>query len=1029
MDNELLADPHCNWAGIPIDDSNDGSDGENLGDDEEEDIILPPPEVPEEREHDDNQIFDSPNGKSVGDEFLLALGIFCTALDMSTTQYASLYEVLGLLARNPKSFERIPRTLATVKRQLSSVLPILTIRGKEYTPDAEQLPPKHDNPSFTFYFSLRDLANTWLNNPEINAYLHLGLGEWVDDISEIWHGDLWKESLRTSSGQFARLEDDNNTVVIPSDCVYYTLPEFEVLGASLIGRITGIGIDKRNGQNIMSACLTQLIPVGDLHGDLRQEYKNFRPDLFKGTLSKHRRHNDLMRTPELVLFEHSSKIIPISCIKGVLSVAFLDHSPLELDALHGTSRPSFHVATIVYEIHTINRRSNSIRSIDQRHRLVAENEIFAYGKDTLLKVKPETHVSLPYTTFIDDFGFYRNAHHSLAGVYITPAGLPLHLREKLHNANVWTIGPFGADNWQLAETLKADSINADYGVPVLIFKENAMKIASVFCVSYIGDMPQQNKNAGCKSQKAIRGCRSCFLSEDAYGDLDQDVRENGRYAGHMKHLRREYDKLNTVSAKDKFATTWGISERPPPFQILHPSLDVIRAAPVEPMHAEFRLNSYFNSALVEGVLTTKGVASLRLAWECMDIPYAWGRPHNPVSHKGSMNFSEHARIACLQPFILMRVFATQGSLIKPKPLAAYQRSLQSSPADVRIVYDYIIAAAFKMAQSNFYTFKTSMTVAEQDALNGYITEGRNAYIWFMKGLTDLKEFKNKWKVPNVHTVLHYPSDIADFAIPRNTSCSTGERKHKIFKQHAPHTNSKKQTLQLLRSVNTTQGLRHVIDGAYEAHPTYAALTSHVRNILDQCPNLRSSIIGPSIPSPVNDDNPIGSQGTAFVDTTDTLFAQVQLTGVRARVPSSVIDEDLEPIRRAYLNYFNVDMSWTIRAKIKYWQTCRITPAPAGQSPCILLRLNSIIQLTNGFAMLKRIISIQVGALIRVLFEVDELERNPLEEYWAAKYEVWRTTDVNPILLPLCNILPARHHFISKSEGWSWWRNHLLVDTN
>lgn len=71
----------------------------------------------------------------------------------------------------------------------------------------------------------------------------------------------------------------------------------------------------------------------------------------------------------------------------------------------------------------------------------------------------------------------------------------------------------------------------------------------------------------------------------------------------------------------------------------------------------------------------------------------------------------------------------------------------------------------------------------------------------------------------------------------------GEQKHKVFKTHAVHTNSKENDLQLLKSVNLSQALRFIIDGTYQESAPW--ITSQVQAIINQCPTLRDKFIGVS----------------------------------------------------------------------------------------------------------------------------------------------------------------------------------------
>ena len=44
-------------------------------------------------------------------------------------------------------------------------------------------------------------------------------------------------------------------------------------------------------------------------------------------------------------------------------------------------------------------------------------------------------------------------------------------------------------------------------------------------------------------------------------------------------------------------------------------------------------------------------------------------------------------------------------------------------------------------------------------------------------------------VPNLHVAIYYQQDLRNYSMLRNTAVMIEEQKHKIFKLHAPHTNS------------------------------------------------------------------------------------------------------------------------------------------------------------------------------------------------------------------------------------------------
>ncbi|RPB19903.1 hypothetical protein L211DRAFT_793249, partial [Terfezia boudieri ATCC MYA-4762] len=119
----------------------------------------------------------------------------------------------------------------------------------------------------------------------------------------------------------------------------------------------------------------------------------------------------------------------------------------------------------MYTTETATSTQNGIRSVEKRHRLVAELELLHYGRHELLTANP-SFFSLPYTTFLDGFGLYRNSYHSLAGVYITPSSLPLELWEKIHNIFVLMLGPFGSNETDIPAALQPDCTRMDKGTTI-----------------------------------------------------------------------------------------------------------------------------------------------------------------------------------------------------------------------------------------------------------------------------------------------------------------------------------------------------------------------------------------------------------------------------------------------------------------------------------------------------------------------------------------------------------------------------------
>ena len=120
-----------------------------------------------------------------------------------------------------------------------------------------------------------------------------------------------------------------------------------------------------------------------------------------------------------------------------------------------------------------------------------------------------------------------------------------------------TLGPHGSNFEDVVETLQG-FIPLDQGLEVEI--KGVKTKMCVFTLCFIGDMPQQQANAGFKSQRATLGCRFCFTDTDDRGDLNYDIVREGRYHRQTLQMRKEMDSLPTARDREKYGKKWGLNK-------------------------------------------------------------------------------------------------------------------------------------------------------------------------------------------------------------------------------------------------------------------------------------------------------------------------------------------------------------------------------------------------------------------------------------------------------------------------------------
>ncbi|KAI5838707.1 hypothetical protein DFP73DRAFT_599637 [Morchella snyderi] len=759
------------------------------------------------------------------DDFHMALMLFTTTADLSRTQYQALVEVLSIATL--EGIRTLPKSLKTLRERCRSSFPLLHIKSRPIDINLEATPPKTDTPGTAYYFDISEYCRMWLSNPKM--VLHQGFGELVDHPSELWHGDLWMESVRSTSGRYAQLE--GGVPLLPSDCVNYV----DGSGLHAIGHIKCIALDRRGKANegVLSAVVHRLVPRENIIPQINEVLATSCDIAHENGAIYPLYNSDL---PELVLFE-IRETIPITSIISRAWVYFTDYeSPESLRESLLPINPTFCVKRIVYFANSMIKW----RPIWKRHRIAAESELIHLTRDAVISSFAQHRcISVPFSVFLDGFGLYRNAYHSLKGMYVTPAGLSVDKRTSLSNMYVLMIGPFGTHELNMAACIEKDSLSMGAGRLMTLESGSEPVFITAFPLLFTGDMPQQNQNSGNKTHNAEFGCRSCFVRDKNRGDLGLDTAMFGRYKAPTESLYNESIGLRTKKAKTDALQRYGLTAEGPYFKRCYPMMDPHRACPNDPFHAELRLCKYYSEALIDGLLSPTGISAYRDAWNTVNVPYRWGQPQNPVNHKGSMVFSEHGKMAIMNPFVLMIIFS--GSTARSIFKAGVEERIKRSFSDDKEPKYQVLHTAFLLAKVVHMTLKRCIDHRPHESFVSVILDMRNMLRRFFGATISTKGgFQKYADVPNVHLALHYATDIENFASTFNATTMLGEQKHKVFKMHAQHTNSHENDLQLLKLINTLQTVRFALDDTFAV--SSPALTTQLNSIVNRCPVLKQKRI-------------------------------------------------------------------------------------------------------------------------------------------------------------------------------------------
>ena len=171
---------------------------------------------------------------------------------MSRSEYTSLLEIPNLLGH--REISKLPSSVTTLKKQVFRQLPLIDMSKKSIPLIAAKLAtdtatrkvlgieggiPHED----LHFFDPSSLFKAFLSS-EISQKMHMGMAEFRDEPTELWHARCWSSSVRTTSGQYAHYPDGEP--IFPSDlitfhCIDGTCACSQGDGKMHFGRVSGVG--------------------------------------------------------------------------------------------------------------------------------------------------------------------------------------------------------------------------------------------------------------------------------------------------------------------------------------------------------------------------------------------------------------------------------------------------------------------------------------------------------------------------------------------------------------------------------------------------------------------------------------------------------------------------------------------------------------------------------------------------------------------------------------------------------------------
>ena len=265
------------------------------------------------------------------------------------------------------------------------------------------------------------------------------MGQFRDSPTELWHSHSWHSSVRTTSGEFAHLQNEEKSPLFPSDWISFICHD-QTCKLQHAGRIYGVATDHRSIAPVAGLITLQVQEA------LTAEYVSLMEALSSIVFDPPLDDSELILTNRFhyILEGQVQGLLKKTCN---LDYDFgADATKYPKSGVHGVA--SNYLAWLIRR--HINLETGRVIPLCQTSPLRAELELKHFTRAYIANnfdqtISNKRCLSVPLICFIDGFGLYRNRQRSLMGMYLIMANLSF--RERARRANVLplTLGPHGSN--------------------------------------------------------------------------------------------------------------------------------------------------------------------------------------------------------------------------------------------------------------------------------------------------------------------------------------------------------------------------------------------------------------------------------------------------------------------------------------------------------------------------------------------------------------------------------------------------------
>ena len=225
--------------------------------------------------------------------------------------------------------------------------------------------------------------------------------------------------------------------------------------------------------------------------------------------------------------------------------------------------------------------------------------------------------------------------------------MPTTFRKLLRNHFVLGFVPFGGNFNEFIQPFISKMKKHKQGKIMKVNGQDAWVIAGLGVVT--SDLPQGNDLTGVLRHNAIRGCRTCMISQNLSTSLDQDVSQTSRYH-HITDEQIEEISQETISSRQKqLCTKYGLRSQPCILDMLKRERHL--QTPQDVYHATAGKIGCLLKLTCE-LFSQEGEDEFVRTWKDFEKPKRWSRLPNPISHHDSFIMSDYLRLAMIMHFLL-----------------------------------------------------------------------------------------------------------------------------------------------------------------------------------------------------------------------------------------------------------------------------------------------------------------------------------------------------------------------------------------